>query len=110
MKIAIYGAGAIGGYMGAMLVRSGMDVSLIARGPHLEAMNKNGLVLDMDGERIVTHPTVTDNPTELGVQDHVIVTLKAHSIPNVVDTMQPLLGRGYSSGHRGKRGSLVVFL
>ena len=91
-KIAIYGAGAIGGYMGAMLAKAGADVSLIARGPHLAAMKENGLTLIKDGERETVAVTATDNPQDLGVQDFVIVTLKAHSIPMVVDAMQPLLG------------------
>ncbi|MDH5188569.1 MAG: 2-dehydropantoate 2-reductase [Rhodospirillaceae bacterium] len=92
MKICIYGAGAIGGYMGAELARTGVDVSLIARGPHLKAMRENGLKLRIGDEEHVTHPTCTDNPADLGPQDFVIVTLKAHSVPNVVDAMQPLLG------------------
>ena len=91
-KIAIYGAGAIGGYMGAMLAKAGADVSLIARGPHLAAMKENGLTLIKDGTRETVSVTATDNPSELGVQDFVIVTLKAHSIPMVVEAMQPLLG------------------
>jgi 2-dehydropantoate 2-reductase len=92
MKIAIYGAGAIGGFVGAMLARAGEDVSLIARGAHLEAMRANGLVLEKDDERLETHPRVTDNPAELGEQDYVIVALKAHSAVHVVDAMQPMLG------------------
>ena len=91
-KIAIYGAGAIGGYMGAMLAKAGADVSLIARGPHLAAMKANGLTLIKDGEKGTVSVTATDNPSELGVQDFVIVTLKAHSIPMVTEAMQPLLG------------------
>jgi len=92
MKIAIYGAGAIGGYIAALLTQSGEEVSVIARGAHLAAIKANGLALDMNGERIVTHPVATDNPADLGEQDFVIVSLKAHSVPNVVDAMQPLLG------------------
>lgn len=92
MKIAIYGAGAIGGFVGAMLARAGADISLIARGPHLAAIQNHGLVLDMDGERHVTHPRATDNPEALGAQDYVIVALKAHSAVRIVDAMQPLLG------------------
>ena len=92
MKICIYGAGAIGGYMGAELARSGADVSLIARGPHLAAMRKNGLKLRIGDEEHVTHPVCTDDPADLGPQDFIIVTLKAHSVSGVVDAMQPLLG------------------
>jgi 2-dehydropantoate 2-reductase len=50
MKICIYGAGAIGGYMGAQLARAGADVSFVARGPHLAAMQANGVRLQIDGE------------------------------------------------------------
>ena len=92
MKICIYGAGAIGGHLGALLTRSGQDVSLIARGPHLAAIQADGLVLETGGERIVTHPRATEHPADLGPQDYVIVTLKAHSVPHAVDAMQPLLG------------------
>ena len=92
MKVCIYGAGAIGGYIGVQLKRAGVDVSLVARGAHLEAMKKNGLKLLIDGEERVEHIPCSDNPAELGPQDYVIVALKAHSVPGVVDAMQPLLG------------------
>ena len=93
MKICIYGAGAIGGYIGAELSRCGTDVSLIARGPHLAAMREKGLKLRIGYEEHTTHPFCTDNPNDIGPQDFIIVTLKAHSVPNVVEAMQPLLGR-----------------
>jgi 2-dehydropantoate 2-reductase len=96
MKICIYGAGAIGGYMGVQLARAGAEVSLVARGPHLEAMKKNGLKLIIDGEERVEHLNCTADPKELGPQDYVIIALKAHSVPNVVDAMQPLLGNDTS--------------
>lgn len=92
MRITIYGAGAIGGYMAALLHRSGEEVSLIARGAHLQAIQENGLTLIQGDEEIVCNLTATDDPSSLGVQDVVIVTLKAHSGPLVVDAMQPLLG------------------
>ncbi len=94
MKIAIYGAGAIGGYLGAQLSLAGEDVTLIARGPHLEAMRSRGVRLIIDEEEHVARPTCTDDPAAAGEQDFVFVTLKAHSVPGVVDTMQPLLGEG----------------
>lgn len=93
MRICIYGAGAIGGYMGAKLAAAGADVTLIARGPHLAAMKEKGLLLKIGDEEILTRPNCTDNPAEAGEQDHVIIALKAHSVPNVVDAMQPLLGK-----------------
>ena len=92
MKIAIYGAGAIGGHLGAMLSRSGINVGLIARGEHLEAMRKNGLRQILKDEEFTVYPTVTDNPDELGAQDYVILTLKSYQAPDVVNDMQPLLG------------------
>lgn len=91
-KICIYGAGAIGGYMGAMLAKAGADVSLVARGPHLAAMQANGLVLETAEGRETVPVTASDNPADLSVQDYVIITLKAHSVPGVIDAMQPLLG------------------
>ena len=92
MKIAVYGAGAIGGHLGAMLSRSGCDVSLIARGKHLEAMKKNGLKQIIGDEEFITYPRVTDDPSSLGIQDYVIMTLKSYQAPSVVELMQPLLG------------------
>ncbi len=94
MKICIFGAGAIGGYMGAKLAEVGADVSLVARGPHLAAMKANGLTLIEHGAPKTVSVTVSDNPADLGPQDYVIVTLKAHSVPPVVDKMKPLFGEG----------------
>ncbi|MES2602205.1 MAG: 2-dehydropantoate 2-reductase [Pseudomonadota bacterium] len=92
MKICIYGAGAIGGYLGVQLALAGADVSLVARGAHLAAMKANGLKLLIGDEERVVHPRCTDNPAELGPQDFVIICLKAHSITSVLEAMQPLLG------------------
>jgi len=92
MRISIYGAGAIGGYLGAQLALAGEDVTLVARGPHLEAMQRDGVRLLIDGAERVAHPRCTPDPAEAGEQDYVIVTLKAHSAPSIVDAMQPLLG------------------
>jgi 2-dehydropantoate 2-reductase len=92
MKICIFGAGAIGGYMGAKLAEAGAEVSLVARGPHLAAMQEKGLTLIEDGETRIFPVNASDNPAALGPQDYVIVTLKAHSVPPVVGRMQPLIG------------------
>ncbi len=79
--------------MGAMMAHAGMDVSLVARGAHLAAIREGGLRLrKQGGEEIVTRPRAVEHPDELGPQDYVIVTLKAHSISSVIDAMQPLLG------------------
>ena len=94
MKICIFGAGAIGGYMGVKLATAGVDVSLVARGPHLAAMKSKGLTLHEEGQGPVNVTvTASDNPADLGPQDYVIITLKAHSVPAVVDSMQPLVGK-----------------
>ena len=92
MKICIFGAGAIGGYMGAKLAEAGADVSLVARGPHLKAMRENGLRLIEESGETTVQVTASDNAADLGPQDYVIVTLKAHSVPPVVPHMQPLIG------------------
>ncbi|MHB1217141.1 MAG: 2-dehydropantoate 2-reductase [Alphaproteobacteria bacterium] len=92
MKICIYGAGAIGGYMAAELAFADYDVSLVARGPHLAAIKAKGLKLIKDGQERTARIRATDTPSELGPQDYVVITLKAHSVPPVVDAMKPLLG------------------
>ena len=92
MKICVFGAGAIGGLMAVELARTNVDVSVVARGAHLAAMRARGLRLRIDGEEHVAHLRCTDAPAELGVQDFVIIALKAHMISNVVETMTPLLG------------------
>ncbi|MEO1090879.1 MAG: 2-dehydropantoate 2-reductase [Pseudomonadota bacterium] len=92
MRICVYGAGAIGGHIGAKLAQAGAAVSLVARGPHLEAMQTNGLTLVEAGETHNVKVTASADPATLGAQDYVIVTLKAHQVPDVVPLMQPLLG------------------
>jgi 2-dehydropantoate 2-reductase len=92
MKICIYGAGAIGGYLGLMLKAGGADVSLIARGAHLEAIRANGLKLLIGGGERVARMTATADPAELGKQDYVIIALKSHQAWEAVDKLKPLLG------------------
>jgi 2-dehydropantoate 2-reductase len=93
MKVCIFGAGAIGGYMAVELARSGAaEVTCIARGPHLAAMKANGLKLLIDGEERVVKVNATDDPAGAGPQDYVVVALKAHSSAAVADRMAPLLG------------------
>lgn len=92
MRIAIYGAGAIGGYMGLLLKQGGADVSLIARGAHLEAIKTNGLKLAIGGEEKVARMKATSDPAELGPQDYVISTLKAHQAWETAEHLKPLLG------------------
>jgi 2-dehydropantoate 2-reductase len=92
MRICIYGAGAIGGHIAAKLGSVGADMSLVARGPHLAAMQANGLTLIEEANRTTVPVRASSNPADLGVQDYVVVTLKAHQVPGVVPLMQPLLG------------------
>src|SRR6516165_9454355 len=92
MKICIFGAGAIGGYLGVQFARAGADVSLVARGAYLAAMRANGLKLLIGDEEHVVHPRCTDNARELPPQDFVIICLKAHSITGAIEAMRPLLG------------------
>jgi 2-dehydropantoate 2-reductase len=92
VKICIYGAGAIGGFIGARLDRAGKEVSLIARGPHLAAMKAKGLkLLSEEGDFTVT-PRCAADPAELGPQDYVVLALKAPAVAGIVEQMQPLLG------------------
>ncbi len=81
MRVAIFGAGAIGGLLGVRLAQGGADVTFVARGPHLAAMQSNGVMLHSGGETVVVHPRCVADAGEAGVQDVVIVTLKAHSLP-----------------------------
>ena len=74
-RICLYGAGAIGGYVGAQLMRAGTtDVTLIARGPHLEAMQQRGLTLRIDGDEFTTRPTATDDPAQAVAGADCVVT------------------------------------
>ena len=85
MKICIYGAGAVGAFVAGQLIRGdsegALDVSLVARGPHLAAMQANGLTMQCDGESVNLPVRCTEDPAELGIQDVVIVALKAHQAP-----------------------------
>ena len=92
MKVCIFGAGAIGGYIGAKLAMAGEEVTLIARGPHLEAMKSKGLTLIEDGKTHVVHPRVTSDSREAGPQDYVFLSVKAHGLAAIADAVQPLLG------------------
>jgi 2-dehydropantoate 2-reductase len=93
MRICVFGAGAIGGLMAARLARKGdAEVTIIARGPHLAAMQANGLTLVSGEERFTVRPRCVASAKEAGPQDYVLVTLKAHALPGAAEQMQPLLG------------------
>jgi len=92
VKICIVGAGAIGGFLGVRLADAGHDVSLLARGAHLEAIRANGAkLIDQRGETVV-RVAASDDPADFGPQDFVVITLKTPSLPAVVPNLQPLLG------------------
>jgi 2-dehydropantoate 2-reductase len=93
MKFAIVGAGAIGAYVGACLAAGGEEVALVARGPHLEAMQKRGVRVRLEtGETLTAHPYATDNPAEIGPVDVVFLSVKAQSLRAVSPSLAPLLG------------------
>lgn len=97
MKICIYGAGAIGGYLAAGLAEAdGVDVSAIARGAHLKAMRERGLkLISEDGEKTV-QLQASDDPADLGPQDVVIIGLKAHQAWETAEHLSPLIGKDTS--------------
>lgn len=91
-KICVFGAGAIGGHLAARLSKGGADVSVIARGPHLQAMQTDGLRIQAPDGNFTVAVHATDDPTSLGVQDAVVVTVKAPALASVAATIAPLLG------------------
>jgi len=91
-KICVFGAGAIGGYLAAALDAAGAEVSIVARGEHLDAIKARGLTLRKDGSETVHRIRATSSAAELGPQDYVIIGLKAHAIAPVIDSFGPLLG------------------
>src|SRR5437870_7908169 len=90
MKFAIVGAGAIGAFVGAMLTNSGEDVTLIARGPHLRAMQQRGVRVRGEVGEFAAHPAATDDPAAVGPVDVVLLTLKAHSLTAMAPRLAPL--------------------
>ena len=93
MRIAIYGAGGLGGFYGARLACAGNDVAFIARGAHLAAMRERGLRVSSPlGDMHLPEPVATDNPAEVGPVDLVLVAVKTWQIPEVGAAMGPLLG------------------
>jgi 2-dehydropantoate 2-reductase len=92
VRIAIAGAGAIGGYIGAKLARAGADVALFARGPHLRAMQEKGLrVISPDGDFEVK-PLAVGDLKEIGPVDAVFLGVKAHGLTTLAPQLGPVLG------------------
>ncbi len=92
MRVAIFGAGAIGGFVGVKLVQAGADVTFIARGPHLDAMRQRGITLISEGRRVTVQARCSSNPEEVPTPDFIFVTLKAHSLPAAAPQIAKLLG------------------
>ena len=94
MKICIYGVGAVGGFIGAQLAHAGCEVNAVAHGATLKALRSNGLRLESDGIFLTEKICATDDPAELGVQDLVIVAVKATALVHVAQKIAPLIGPG----------------
>jgi len=92
VKIVIVGAGAIGGYVGARLARTGADVVLFARGPHLAAMQQRGLRVQSPDGDFEVRPHATGDLAEIGVADVVFLGVKAHSLTSLAARLGPLFG------------------
>lgn len=93
MKACIYGAGAIGGWIGLALAQAGCEVSLVARGATLAALQSDGLRLRRPDGSVTSAPVrASDSPAALGVQDLVVIAVKAPGLPEVARAMAPLIG------------------
>jgi 2-dehydropantoate 2-reductase len=95
MRIAVMGAGAVGGYFGALLAQAGHEVAFIARGEHMHAMREHGLVLEGPrGRMVVTNIEVTDDPASLAPCDVTLLCVKAYDIETACAAIRPLVARG----------------
>ena len=93
MRIAVFGAGGTGGFLGGLLARSGHHVFLIARGENLRAIRRGGLNIESPKGNFAVRPALaTDDPTQVGTVDTVIVSVKAWQVPEAAQTMVPLVG------------------
>jgi 2-dehydropantoate 2-reductase len=92
MKICVFGAGAVGGHIAAKLAAAGNEVSVVARGAHLEAMQSRGLRLIHGKQTIVGRVRAASSSRDLGVHDAVLVTLKANMLDAFAQQAAPLLG------------------
>jgi 2-dehydropantoate 2-reductase len=92
MRIAVFGAGAVGSHLAVRLGFAGHEVSVVARGAQLTAIAANGLTLEAGAERLIHRPNVSADPRDLGQQQLVLVTLKAYAQPGAADAIAALLG------------------
>lgn len=94
MRFAIVGAGATGSYLGACLARAGFEVTLVARGPHLAAMQERGLrVLEADDTSFTIHVACTDQLDAIASAETIFVTLKAHSLSGLAPALASVAGK-----------------
>ena len=94
MKVAIVGAGGVGGYFGGRLAQAGEDVVFIARGEHLRAMTSKGLRVDsINGDFHVDPVLATDNPATVGEVDYILVAVKSWQLRDAIETMRPMVGK-----------------
>jgi len=94
MRVAIFGAGAVGGYFGARLAQAGEDVAFIARGETLEVLRSEGLRLEsVSGDLLVSPVKAVDDAAWLGVVDVVLVGVKTWQVPEAAAKISPLVGR-----------------
>ena len=92
MRIAVMGAGSVGGYLGGMLARGGHDVTLIARGAHLAAIRERGLRVVRDAEEFTVPCAATDAPAEIGPVELALLTVKTYQNGAAVPAMAPMVG------------------
>lgn len=92
MKVAVLGAGAIGAYVGAALHRAGVEVHLIARGPHLQKIRESGVRVVSPRGDFEARPHATDDPVDVGPVDHIFLGLKANRYADAGPMIKPLLG------------------
>src|SRR4051794_24940201 len=94
MRIAVVGAGGVGGYFGGRLAAAGADVRFLARGAHLSAMRASGLrIVSPKGDVHVARVHASDDPAAIGPVDVVMFAVKLYDVANAVGTLSPLIGR-----------------
>jgi 2-dehydropantoate 2-reductase len=93
MRIAVVGAGGVGGYFGGRLAQAGIDTTFIARGATLDALRTRGLRVDsIHGDFVIERPQATDDPRTVGAVDAVLLAVKAWQIPDAAESAKPMLG------------------
>ena len=93
MRIAVFGAGGIGGYLGARLNEVGEELIIIARGEHLAVIQEKGLKIESPKGNFIAHPQIaTDDPSQVGEVDAILLGVKAWQIPEVTHALRPMLG------------------